>query len=188
MNDTCFVLPKEKQSRLSALYSIGSDKKIARVGAEPITAGNFVYSSTYSTRQSYSYYSGGAGLASTLGDYCRFCQMMMNHGELDGVRVLKTETVDRITQNQIGDLQIQFPGAGVFGYGFGILTEKGKEQAKDPAGVGTYSWAGAFGTYFWIDPKNELIGVFMTQVSPPDFALLLGFKRLVYGAMTPTKN
>ena len=188
MNDTCFVLPKEKQSRLSALYSMGNDKKIARVGAEPITAGNFIYSSTYSTREGYSYYSGGAALVSTPGDYFRFCQMMLNHGELDGVRVLKAETVDRITQNQIGDLQIPFPGAGVFGYGFGILTEKGKEEAKDPAGVGSFSWAGAFGTYFWVDPKNELIGVFMTQVSPPDFALLLGFKRLTYEAMTATKK
>jgi CubicO group peptidase (beta-lactamase class C family) len=188
MNDTCFVLPKEKQSRLSALYSMGNDKKIARVGAEPITAGNFIYSSTYSTREGYSYYSGGAALVSTPGDYFRFCQMMMNRGELNGVRVLKTETVDRITQNQIGDLRIPSPGSDGFGYGFGILTEKGKEQAKDPAGVGTYSWAGAFGTYFWVDPKNEVIGVFMTQVSPPDFALLQGFKRLTYEAMTVTKK
>jgi CubicO group peptidase (beta-lactamase class C family) len=65
---------------------------------------------------------------------------------------------------------------------------RGKEQANDPAGGGTYTWAGVFGTYFWVAPKNELIGVFMTQVSPPDFALLLGFKRLIYEAMTVTKK
>ena len=188
MNDTSFTVPQGKQSRLSALYSIGTDKKISRVGTEPVTAGNFVYSSTYSTREGYSYYSGGAALASTLGDYFRFCQMMMNLGELDGVRVLKTETVDRIIQNQLGELRIPFPGSDCFGYGFGILSEKGKEQTKDLAGVGTYSWAGAFGTFFWVDPKNELIGVFMTQVYPPDFALLLGYKRMVYEAMTMTSK
>ena len=187
MNDTCFVLSKEKQPRLTALYMLGSDKKISRVGNEPVTAGNFVYSATYPTHEDYRYYSGGAGLVSTLRDYFRFCQMMLNHGELDGVRVLKAQTVDRITQNQIGQIRIPFPGYDAFGYGFGILTEKVKEQTKDPAGVGSYAWGGAFGTYFWVDPKNELIGVFMTQVSPPDFMLLQNVKRLTYEAMTETK-
>jgi len=188
MNDTTYAVPKEKQSKLAALYSLGADKKISRVGNTPITAGNFVYSATYPTREGSPYCSGGGGLVSTLGDYFRFCQMMLNRGELDGVRVLKPETVDRMTQNQIGDLQIMFPGAGAFGYGFGVLTEKAKEQVKDPAGVGTYMWAGAFGTWFWIDPKNQLIGVFMTQVSPPDFVLPTGFKKLTYEAMSEAKK
>jgi CubicO group peptidase (beta-lactamase class C family) len=187
MNDTSFALPKEKQPRFTGLYKLNGEKKIERVGSEPVTAGNFVYSATYSTREDYRYYSGGAALVSTLRDYARFCQMMLNHGELDGVRVLKAETVNLITQNQLGELQIPFPGSDGFGYGFGILSEKGKEQTKDLAGVGTYAWAGAFGTYFWVDPKNELIGVFMTQVSPPDFSLMLDVKRLTYEAMTGTR-
>jgi len=188
MNDTCFALPKDKQSKLSALYSKGADKTITRVGNAPITNGTFSYSATYPTHEGNTYCSGGGGLVSTLGDYFRFCQMMLNHGELDGVRILKPETVDRMTQNQIGDLSIMFPGAGAFGYGYGVLTEKSKEQTKDPAGVGTYMWAGAFGTWFWIDPKNQLIGVFMTQVSPPDFVLPMGFKKLTYEAMSEGKK
>jgi CubicO group peptidase (beta-lactamase class C family) len=187
MNDTCFVLPKEKQDRLTALYRLGDDKKISRVGTEPVTSGNFVYSATYPTHEDYRYYSGGAGLVSTQRDYFRFCQMILSRGELDGVRVLKAETAAQTTQNQIGKLQIQFPGFDAFGYGFGILTEKGKEQTKDPCGVGSYAWAGAFGTYFWVDPKNEMIVVFMTQVSPPDFSIIDNVKRLTYEAMTDAK-
>ncbi len=187
MTDTCFVLPKEKRSRLSALYATGTDKTIARVGSEPVTAGGFVYSSTYSTRDDSKYYSGGAGLVATASDYFRFCQMMLNRGELDGVRVLKRETVDRITQNQLGDLRIPFPNGDIFGYGFAVLSEKAKENGKDPAGAGTYSWGGAFNTFFWVDPKNELIGILMTQVFPPDFTLGQDFKRLTYEALTEAK-
>ncbi len=184
MNDTCFILAKEKHGRLSALYAAEPDKTIARVGTEPVTAGSAVYSATYSTRADSKYHSGGAGMVTTSGDYFRFCRMMLNRGELDGVRVLKPETVDRITRNQIGDLSIPMPGfSGAMGYGFGILTEKGKDANKDPAAVGTYSWGGAFGTYFWVDPKNELIGVFMSQVFPPDFTLAQEFKRLTYEAL-----
>jgi CubicO group peptidase (beta-lactamase class C family) len=183
MTDTFFIVPKEKRSRLSALYAIGPDKTISRVGEKPVTYDAVTYSSTYSTDDRSKYYSGGAGMASTAGDYFRFCQMMLNRGELDGARVLKPQTVEKMTQNQLGDLAIPFPGSGAMGYGFGLLTEKGKETAKDPAGVGTYSWGGAFGTYFWVDPKNELIGVFMSQAYPPDFTLGNEFKRLTYEAM-----
>jgi CubicO group peptidase (beta-lactamase class C family) len=161
---------------------VGADKKISRVGNGSAKTGELIYSATYPTHERI-YCSGGAGLVSTADDYFRFCQMMLNHGELEGARVLKPETVERMTQNQIGDLPIMFPGAGAFGYGFGVLTDKAKEQTKDPAGVGTYMWAGAFGTYFWIDPKNQFIAVFMTQVSPPDFTLLLEFKKLTYEAI-----
>jgi CubicO group peptidase (beta-lactamase class C family) len=155
MNDTFFVVPKEKQSRLSALYATGADKTVARVGTGPVKGGPVAYSATYPTREGNTYYSGGAGLVSTIGDYFRFCQMMLNRGELDGVRVLKPETVARMTQNQVGELRIPFPGSDTCGYGFGILTENGKEKSKDPAGVGTYSWGGAFNTVFWVDPKTS---------------------------------
>jgi CubicO group peptidase (beta-lactamase class C family) len=180
MNDTFFIVPKEKRSRLSALYAVGADKRLSRVGERPMTQQTLVYSSTYSTSDDSKYYSGGAGLASTTGDYFRFCQMMLSGGELDGARVLKRETVKTMTQNQLGELRITFPGADAMGYGFGVLTEKGKETAKDPSGVGSYSWAGAFGTYFWVDPKNDLIGIFMSQVFLLDFSLGNNFKRLTY--------
>lgn len=188
MNDTCFIVPKENRSRLSALYATGPDKTIARVGDKPVTQNTVVYSSTYPTRADSKYYSGGAGLVSTVGDYFRFCQMMLNRGELDRVRVLKAETVDRMTQNQLGELRILFPGFDLMGYGFGVLSEKGKETSKEATGVGSYSWGGAFGTFFWVDPKNELIGVFMTQAFPPDFTMASEFKRLTYEALTEGKK
>jgi CubicO group peptidase (beta-lactamase class C family) len=188
MDDTWFILPKEKRSRLAALYTVGPDKTLTPVGDKPVAVGGAHFTATYPTNDGGKYFSGGAGLVSTAGDYFRFCQMMLNRGELDGARVLKAETVDRMTRNQLGDLRLQFPGADLMGYGFGILSEAGKEKTKDPAGVGTYGWGGAFGTYFWADPKNDLVGVWMTQVFPPDFGLGTEFKRLVYEALAGAKK
>ena len=189
MEDTWFVLPKEKRSRLAGLYSVGMDKTLSPVGNKPVDQpGGPVFTATYPTNDGSKYFSGGAGLVSTAGDYFRFCQMMLNRGELDGARVLKAETVERMTKNQLGELRIGFPGADVMGYGFGVLSEKSKQATKDPAGVGTHGWGGAFGTFFWIDPKNELVGVFMTQVFPPDFTMAQEFKRLTYEALSPAKN
>jgi CubicO group peptidase (beta-lactamase class C family) len=187
MDDTWFHLPKEKRSRLAALYTAGPDRGLTRVGDKPVTVAGAVFTATYPTNDGGKYYSGGAGLVSTAGDYFRFCQMLLNRGELDGARVLKAETVDRMTRNQLGEVRIGFPGNDLMGYGFGILSEAGKKGQKDPAGVGTYGWGGAFGTYFWVDPKNQLVGVWMTQVFPPDFALGIEFKRLTYQALPPTR-
>lgn len=187
MNDTCFILKRENRAKLSALYLVGADKTITRVGDKPVTLDAAVFSATYPTRDG-KYYSGGAGLVSSIGDYFRFCQTMLNRGELEGVRVLKAETVDGMTNNQLGELRIPMPGSDAMGYGFGVLTEKGKESSKDPAGVGTYSWGGAFGTSFWIDPKNQIVGVFMSQVFPPDFTLATEFKRLTYEALSEAKK
>jgi CubicO group peptidase (beta-lactamase class C family) len=188
MNDTCFILAKDKRSRLAAIYSSGPDKSLSRFGDKPVTQGTTVISATYPTADGSKYYSGGGGLVSTIGDYFRFCQMMLNRGELDGARVLKPETVDQMTRNQLGDIRIMFPGNDLMGYGFGVLSEKGKETSKDPAAVGSYSWGGAFNTLFWVDPKNELIGVLMLQMFPPDFAVGQEFKRLTYEAMKQSNN
>jgi len=185
MTDTYFVLPKEKHSRLSKLYLVGEDKTIRPVGDEPSKGMGFNVYANYPTRLDSKYYSGGAGLVSTASDYFRFSQMMLNGGELDGARVLKPETAKRMTRNQLGKLRIMFPGNDLMGYGFGVLSEEGKEKNKDKelAGVGSFSWGGAFNTLFWVDPKNELIGVFMCQVFPPDFVLPIEFKRLTYEAL-----
>src|SRR5262245_32809318 len=188
MGDTWFVLPKEKWSRLSALNVTGKDKKLTRVGDETVTIDGLVVSANNPARDDNKYYSGGAGLVSTAGDYFRFCQMMLNRGELDGARVLRAETADRMTRNQLGEIRIMFPGNDLMGYGFGVLSEKAKETTKDPRGVGSYAWGGAFGTFFWVDPKNELIGVFMCQLWPPDFTLAAEFQRLTYEALSDGKK
>jgi len=183
MNDTHFLLPKDKRSRLAGLYTVGPDKMLARFGEKPFVLGSMAVSANYPTNDESKYYSGGAGLVSTLGDYFRFSQMMLNKGELNGVRILKAESVAEMTKNQLGDLRIAFPGHDLMGYGVGVLSEKGKEAGKGLAAVGAYSWGGAFGTSFWVDPKNELIGVFMVQSFPPDFALATEMKKLTYEAM-----
>jgi CubicO group peptidase (beta-lactamase class C family) len=106
---------------------------------------------------------------------------MLNRGELNGKRLLKPETVDRMTSNQIGKLGLgPGPDAAKFGYGFGV-------QAKDRPGgpsAGTYSWGGIFYTAFWVDPKQEVIGILMIQVFPSGHLKLReGFEKLVYSAL-----
>ncbi|WP_198027985.1 serine hydrolase domain-containing protein [Bradyrhizobium murdochi] len=109
------------------------------------------------------YNSGGAGMSATIGDYARFLQMLLNEGELDGVRVLRAETVRQMTQNATGNMPtIRGPGWG-FTLGFGILTDPAAAKSRLPAG--SYGWGGIYGTQFWIDPTNRVIGVVMTQTA-----------------------
>jgi CubicO group peptidase (beta-lactamase class C family) len=103
--------------------------------------------------------SGGGGLWSTIGDYSRFCMAMLNHGELDGTRILKPEMVKFMTQNHLA------PGVGSpFGLGFGI--QPPVQTSKGPMGEGRWSWGGAACTYFFIDPVQKVTAVFATQQFP----------------------
>jgi CubicO group peptidase (beta-lactamase class C family) len=187
MRDTGFVVPNDKRSRLAALYTPDDKKRIHRVGESSVTFGSTIFSATYSTADDSRYQSGGAGLASTAGDYGRFLQMLLNRGEFDGQRLLKAETVDRMTRNQIGALESAFPihGDG-FGYGLGVVT--GREKPASPASKGSYSWGGIFNTFFWVDPNEELIGLLLTQLYPFDhLTLWRDFQELVYQDYKETK-
>jgi CubicO group peptidase (beta-lactamase class C family) len=152
------------------------------VGTGTQQLGTVRYSATFSVDDKSRYYSGGAGLVSTIGDYARFCQMMLNGGQLDGKRVLKPETVAEMTRNQVGDLPLAIPVHGIqFGLGFGV---QGTTSQEDPATVGSYSWGGFFHTYFLVDPEKQLVMIFMTQVYPFDHLTLHpDFKRAVYAAV-----
>ena len=191
MADTYFIVPESARQRLAALYTPGPDKSIRRVGTGKLAAGTVIYSATYPTWDASRYFSGGAGLSGTIGDYARFLQMLANRGELDGARLLRPETVDLMTSNQIGELRIGFPHHGdAFGYGFGILTPAGKTESfrksvyDDVATAGTFSWGGIFNTYFWVDRERHLIGILMTQIYPSDHLKLREeFKRLSYEAL-----
>jgi CubicO group peptidase (beta-lactamase class C family) len=186
MNDTCFNLAKDKHSRLAALYTLQEDKSFRKAGDKAVTTGSFVYSGTVPTRADNKYFSGGAGLVSTVDDYFRFGQTMLKGGELNGVRVLKAETVAAMTTNQLGKIRVA-PNNTVMGLGFGMVTEESRKTENDPAPVGTFGWGGAYGTYFWVDPRNEMVGVFMAQVFPPDFTVGIEFKKAVYAAMNERK-
>jgi CubicO group peptidase (beta-lactamase class C family) len=109
------------------------------------------------------YNSGGAGISGTIGDYARFLQMLLDEGELGGVRVLRAETVRQMTQNATGNMPtLRGPGWG-FTLGFGIVTDPAAAKTRLP--VGSYSWGGFYGTQFWIDPTNRVVGLVMTQTA-----------------------
>jgi CubicO group peptidase (beta-lactamase class C family) len=103
--------------------------------------------------------SGGGGLTSTTHDYARFVQMMLNKGELDGKRVLKPETVQLMMTNHIGDKRAM--GGGGFGWGGAVKTTEASDRA--PAPMGTWDWFGIDGTWFWVDPVNNIGFVGMIQ-------------------------
>jgi len=136
-------------------------------------------------------FSGGGGLVSTAPDYLRFCQMLLNGGELDGVRVLSPQSVKQMTTdalpsdisifgNEIGSL-----AGKSFGLGFAVRTDP--VHSSTPGAVGSFSWAGHWGTQFWIDPAEKLIGLQMIQAAPGkgrDAVPYSGISHLVYGALT----
>ena len=157
MVDTYFYLPESKVGRFAALYRPGEDGRIVLTEVPDVNARH--------VREPHKYFSGSGGLVSTAADYYRFHQMMLNGGELDGERILGRKTVELMTSNHTGDhgLWLRGPGYG-FGLGYSVVTDKGASAM--PASVGSYSWGGAFCTVFWVDPKEELIGILMTQVRP----------------------
>jgi CubicO group peptidase (beta-lactamase class C family) len=109
------------------------------------------------------YHSGGAGMSGNAQDYARFCQMLLNDGELDRARILRPETVRQMTANQTGDMTtLRGPGWG-FGLGVAVVTDPAAAKTRLPAG--SYGWGGIYGTQFWVDPRNRVVGVVMTQTS-----------------------
>ena len=130
---------------------------------------------------------GGSGLVGTIGDYARFAQMLLNRGTLDGRRYLKPETIALMTTDHVGPTSgvkrdyYYFPGDGSgFGYGFAVRT---KELASEPGPVGEYRWDGVGGTFFWIDPADDMFVIVMMQ-SPSQRVRVEGeVRKIVYGAM-----
>ena len=120
------------------------------------------------------------GLVSTTGDYARFCQMLLNGGTLDGQRIVSRTTIELMTKDHCQNIQIGMRrGGSSFGLGFAVVLDQG--LSGSPVSEGTYSWGGAAGTKFWIDPKEDLIGIYMVQILPHT-GLTYGttFQNLVY--------
>jgi hypothetical protein len=128
-------------------------------------------------------------LVSTAADYLRFCQMLLNGGELDGIRILSAATVRRMTTNSLPS-DIRFAsnsdyvgplGGSTWGFGFAIRTDPA--WSAIPGSVGSFSWSGAWGTYFWVDPAEQLIAVNLIQVAPGKAGPFYStFRNLTYGA------
>lgn len=151
MHDTHYIVPEDKIDRVAAVYSpSGPDQTIELFRAPE-------YRET-------TYFGGVAGLSSTVSDYWRFSQMLLNGGELDGVRLLSPKTVNLMISNHSGDHDVYIRGPGyTFGLGFGLVNDAG--TARDPLTPGTFSWGGAWGTIFWVDPVENMIGIMMTQIT-----------------------
>jgi CubicO group peptidase (beta-lactamase class C family) len=186
MTDTSFIVPAAKQDRLAQIYSpegtasdIGSAFLTANTSTELVVSPDEINASY---REGATFESGGGGLVSTASDYMRFAQMMLNGGELDGVRLLSPKTVELMTMNHLGKIQMGFGRTGVgFGLGFAVALDQG--EIGELGSAGEYNWGGAAGTSFWIDPTEQLIGVFMVQSIPHRTTLSNQFKVLTYQAL-----
>ena len=157
MSDSHFYLPENKRDRLAVVYQ---PKPGGGIQAIPATDG-MRSQGLYIDGPRISY-SGGAGLLSTANDYARFLQMTLNGGELDGKRILSRKTIELMTTNHLGDLPFR-SGQG-FGLGFSIVTDLGERGTL--GSVGEYCWGGAYHSTYWVDPLEELVVVYLTQIIP----------------------
>jgi CubicO group peptidase (beta-lactamase class C family) len=176
MHDTDFTIADDKLDRFATAYARGGKAGLRAIDS-PIT-------SRY--RKQPRWFSGGGGLVSTARDYCRFCQMLLGGGELDGTRLLRPETVAEMTANQLPKeaLPVRLGGFGVPGHGFGLGVMVRMQASSGPAVPdGEYSWSGAASTYFWVAPKPQLIVIILQQIEPIDLNLQLSLKSLIYSAI-----
>ncbi len=162
MKDTSFYPAADKLERLATAYTYYRDKGLARFPEKPITEGSFSYSADYPYRGPKKLFSGGAGLTSTAADYDRFCQMMLDGGRAGSTRLLSRKSLELMTHDQLGKLSADQG----FGLGFGI--EGVKAPLAELGSPGTYDWGGFFYTAFSIDPKEQLIVIFMAQLHPAE--------------------
>jgi CubicO group peptidase (beta-lactamase class C family) len=177
MEDTSFWLAQEKSGRLAQPFATdpasGQPNKVIDVAAQPKND------------------SGGAGAVSTAADYLRFAQMLLNGGVLDGTRVMSRTTINLMTSDHLGtrinapvtpgELLLGTPG---YTFGLGFAVRQGAGVAGVPGSAGEFMWAGYAGTYFWVDPKEEIAAVYMTQAPSPIRAYYRRmFKQLVYQAV-----
>ena len=182
MVDTGFYVPESKQDRFAAMYGsldIGQSDTTATRSFEEAEAGinrRLAGPKDSPESQRHNVPQGGSGLVSTASDYFRFCQMLLNNGELDGKRLLGRKTVELMTTNHLAPELLPFESGGIyylgygFGLGFGILLDVG--QCLSVGSQGEYCWGGAASTTFWIDPQEECIGLLMAQFQPSGYHLI----------------
>jgi CubicO group peptidase (beta-lactamase class C family) len=153
MTDTFFYVPSAKLPRLVTAYAKGEDGKLAKLPASKHELPGH-------------YYSGAGGLAGSTEDYLRFTQMLLNGGQWNGKRLVSRKTIELMTANHIGNIPLWRENLGGyrFGLGFRVLTDMGKSPTL--GSVGSYGWSGAYGTYFWVDPKEDMVGILMIQLLP----------------------
>ena len=174
MVDTGFWVPEPKWNRIATLYDAAPDGGLIRA--------------TDSAQEGYKqkpiFESGAGGLASTTVDYSRFAQMLLNNGELDGVRIVSPKSIELMSSDLLGDLPI-YGGPVVPGYGFGltVAVNRGPAKTASVGSAGEYYWEGAASSIFFVDPKEKLITVYMIQ-KRRGVAISREYKRMLYAALT----
>lgn len=178
MKDTYFFPPENKLDRLATAYTYYDDKGLNRFPDTPIHEGTFSYSADYPYRGGKKLFSGGAGLNSTAADYARFCEMMLEGGKLGNVRILSRKSVELMTHDQLGKIALEQG----FGLGFGL--DGVKTPLTELGSAGTLGWGGFFYTVFMVDPKEQMVVVFMGQLHPTgDLTLDRRVEELAYQAI-----
>ncbi|MCB1706863.1 MAG: beta-lactamase family protein [Halioglobus sp.] len=182
MNDTRFEIAPDKVERFASCYQRNLEKEM-----ELIDDGQH---SAYASR---SFHSGGGGLVSTVGDYYRFCQMLLGGGTVDGTRIIGSRTLAFMTRNHLpGGADMSAFATGSFsesayegvGFGLGFACKLDPVRNGYPGSVGSYFWGGLASTLFWVDPVEELVVIFMTQLIPSSTFNFRGqLENIIYGAL-----
>lgn len=182
MVDTAFNIAPDKVHRLASCYE--------RDAAKKLVCNDDGQDSRFRDRV---FYSGGGGLLSTVGDYFRFCQMLLQGGTLDGVRILGSRTLEYMTANHLpGDVDLEQFAMGSFseteyegvGFGLGFANKIDPVKNGNLASLGSFFWGGLASTLFWVDPEEELVVIFMTQLMPSSTFNLRGqLESMVYAAL-----
>lgn len=174
MEDTFFYLPDSKADRLVTLYADVDGLRVSEGDESSIYLDN----PNYPVEGARSYFSGGAGLSSTASDYARMIEMLLNDGELDGERVLSRKSVELMRSPRMDSNNDGEPD---FGLGFSVIGDLAASGELGSEGI--YQWGGAFATSYWIDPKENLVAVLMTQQRPSKSNIRDRIKTLVYQAL-----
>ncbi len=182
MDDTSFFNDAGEADRYAAIYT-PVDGGIGKVTDAPVSSpdNRVIYSAGYPYGEGQSYYSGGAGLTSTISDYFRFLQALLNGGELDGVRILGRKTIQLMTRDHLVGVGVP-AGGNLFGLGFAISPDPG--LSGGPRSEGAFGWLGFFNTVYWVDPEEQLVAIIMTQLYPNNQSELTSkFEVAVYSAI-----
>jgi CubicO group peptidase (beta-lactamase class C family) len=177
MVDTHYNVPASKTDRVAAVYAPSGPERRIELRFAP------------GDREVTTYFGGVAGLSSTAADYFRFSQMILNGGELDGVRILSPTTVNLMITNHVGDLPITVRGSDGYGFGlsFSMVTDAG--TSRDALTPGAFGWLGAWNTVFWIDPTERTVMILLTQLtSSGHINLRRDFPGLVMQAITESRH
>ena len=176
MKDTHFFRPESEENRMVSVFTEINGNLL---NAMPFPQAKNLY---FPTRGAKTYFSGGSGMSGTAADYMKFMQMILNNGTFNGIRILSRKSIEVMSNNQIGDLSVNTNGT-KFGLGFSV--EVPQSSYRKLGSVGRLGWGGLYNTLFWIDPKEQVIAVLMTQIYPSTHQKELydKFENLVYQAM-----